>query len=313
MGKKHTQDFFVEKVEKLFGKDEYTILGKYINYGTKVLVKHNICGYEWNVSAGNFLSSKSKCPLCNKKVRYTIDLFKERVYGMVGDEYSVLSDECLTCLTFVKMKHNVCGFEWDVSAQKIIVTKTRCPFCAGLATYTTERFKEKVLEIAGDSYSVQGEYVNTNTEIEILHKDCEKIFSVTPQRFMHSNSRCPLCPSQFTGSIGEIKINTFLVENNILFKREYYFDKCRNIKPLPFDFAIFNRYRKLKFLIEFDGGQHYKPVDLFGGEKAFEKMKINDEIKNEYCRIKNIRLIRIPYWDFNNIDKILTKLFKIKK
>jgi len=38
----------------------------------------------------------------------------------------------------------------------------------------------------------------------------------------------------------------------------------------------------------------------------FEKTKINDKIKTNFCYNKNIRLIRIPYWDYDNISYIIT-------
>jgi hypothetical protein len=57
--------------------------------------------------------------------------------------------------------------------------------------------------------------------------------------------------------------------------------------------------------IEFDGIQHYEPVERFGGEEGFIITQENDRAKNEYCKNNGIRLIRIPYWDYNKIGKIL--------
>ena len=39
----------------------------------------------------------------------------------------------------------------------------------------------------------------------------------------------------------------------------------------------------------------------------YETLKIHDEIKNKYAEKHNWKLIRIPYWEFDNIEKILTK------
>ena len=50
-----------------------------------------------------------------------------------------------------------------------------------------------------------------------------------------------------------------------------------------------------KYLIEFDGIQHFQPIEYFGGITEFKERKQNDEIKNNYCKINNIPLIRIPY------------------
>ena len=73
---------------------------------------------------------------------------------------------------------------------------------------------------------------------------------------------------------------------------------------LNFDFYL----EDLNTCIEFDGLQHFNSIDFFGGDKAFEIRKQNDKIKNEYCFLSNIRLIRISYKEIKNINNILTIL-----
>ena len=46
-------------------------------------------------------------------------------------------------------------------------------------------------------------------------------------------------------------------------------------------------------------------MGYFGGLKKLLYTQQNDKIKNEYCKNNNIRLIRIPYYEINNIEKIL--------
>ena len=68
-------------------------------------------------------------------------------------------------------------------------------------------------------------------------------------------------------------------------------------------------------LIEFQGRQHYEPVDFFNKSNdlnralKFEKNKRHDEIKREYCNKNNIDLLEIPYWNIKNIEEILKKYF----
>jgi hypothetical protein len=64
-------------------------------------------------------------------------------------------------------------------------------------------------------------------------------------------------------------------------------------------------------MIEFDGKQHFKPIKFFGGEKAFEETQERDQRKNRYCRDHNIELVRIPYYDFDNIEAILESKLKL--
>lgn len=59
--------------------------------------------------------------------------------------------------------------------------------------------------------------------------------------------------------------------------------------------------------IEFDGIQHFEPVEYFGGEKTFLRTIECDKIKNEYCSKNNIRLIRIKYDE--DINEKLSNLF----
>ena len=49
--------------------------------------------------------------------------------------------------------------------------------------------------------------------------------------------------------------------------------------------------------IEYQGIQHYKSVELFGGETEFENRKVNDEMKRAKCHKNNVLLIEWPYTD----------------
>ena len=58
-------------------------------------------------------------------------------------------------------------------------------------------------------------------------------------------------------------------------------------------------------LIEFDGMQHFKPIDYFGGIAEFKITKKRDALKNDYCKAKGIPLLRIPYTDINVIGELI--------
>lgn len=63
----------------------------------------------------------------------------------------------------------------------------------------------------------------------------------------------------------------------------------------------------MNICIEYDGEQHFKPIELFGGEKQFKIQVENDNIKNTFCKENNIKLIRIPYYELNSIPNFLNK------
>ena len=95
-------------------------------------------------------------------------------------------------------------------------------------------------------------------------------------------------------SIGATNVLNVLQNNNINFIEEYVF---LDLPKSRFDFAIIEN-EKIKRLIEFDGEQHFKDIPSWGG---LELQQQRDKIKNEYALSHNIPLVRIPYWERDNI------------
>ena len=105
-------------------------------------------------------------------------------------------------------------------------------------------------------------------------------------------------------SYGEKIINDILLVNNISFKHNRSLLDCSNISKLRFDFYL----PKYNICIEYDGIQHFKPIEFFGGEIEFEKTKIRDEIKNLFCKVNDLKLIRVNYCQStDDIYKIIKK------
>lgn len=101
-------------------------------------------------------------------------------------------------------------------------------------------------------------------------------------------------------------IAQYLDKYHIPYQREFKFDNCRYKATLPFDFAIFYPTGQLKCLIEYDGEQHYKFIKHWhGDDEGFKLQQLRDKIKTEYCKQNKIKLIRIPYTEYENIEKIL--------
>lgn len=105
---------------------------------------------------------------------------------------------------------------------------------------------------------------------------------------------------------GPRAIKEYLDQFHIKYEKEYRFKDCVYQKQLPFDFAIFYPTGQLKCLIEYDGEQHYKFIKHWhGDEEGFKLQQLRDKIKTEYCKNHNIKLIRIPYTEYDNIKQIL--------
>ncbi len=124
---------------------------------------------------------------------------------------------------------------------------------------------------------------------------------------------CPACLTN-RKSKGERKVYSELEKLGYNFTPEKTFPGAKgcfsykgqkNCNLLRFDAYIVKDGKEI--CVEFDGEQHYKPVEYYGGEEGFIITQENDRAKNEYCKKNKIILIRIPYWDYNNINKILEK------
>lgn len=90
MGRRKTHEEFVKQVYDLVG-EEYTVLSEYTGSGVKVSMKHNKCGNEYKVTPSHFLKG-TRCPKCFGNIKKTTEIFKQDVYSLVGDEYSLLSE-----------------------------------------------------------------------------------------------------------------------------------------------------------------------------------------------------------------------------
>jgi hypothetical protein len=100
-----------------------------------------------------------------------------------------------------------------------------------------------------------------------------------------------------------------LNELGLHYKTQYSFDDCVYKNKLRFDFAVIDDQDNIKFLIENDGEQHFRPIELFGGQEGFEYNQKRDQIKNDYCKKNNITLLRFPYY-FNR-EQIKSEIEKV--
>jgi very-short-patch-repair endonuclease len=81
------------------------------------------------------------------------------------------------------------------------------------------------------------------------------------------------------------------------------FEDCKNKKGLRFDFYLYDE----NTIIEYDGEHHFIENKYFGNTNL-EYVRKNDEIKNKYCLLNSIKLVKIPYYDYNNIESILNSV-----
>lgn len=93
---------------------------------------------------------------------------------------------------------------------------------------------------------------------------------------------------------------------NLAIEPQVSFENCIYKCKLRFD--AYNKQHGILF--EYQGGQHYFPVDFdgIGKERAecqFKETQERDEIKRSFCKENGFTLIEIPYWEFPNMEEYL--------
>ena len=172
------------------------------------------------------------------------------------------------------------------------------------ARLTNLEFIDRSIKIHGKKFDYSKvNYIRNNKKVEILCS-IHGSFYTTPDSHLNMKSGCPKCNISF----GEREIEKWLNENNIEFKKEHMYSDLLGTRlgKLRFDFFI----KKCNLLIEYDGQQHFKPIEQFGGEEYLKRLIIHDNMKNEYAKVNKINLLRIGYSEIKNINWILENEFK---
>lgn len=304
MTKKKTDSEFKAQVEQI-AKGEYSFLDAYKDARTKITCCHNKCGNVWEISPDNFLRGK-RCPECQNESRIlnrrnSLKRVEEIIRQKSGGEFEYISGY-VNSKSKVKLKHLRCGRT---------IVKPFSAFYDGI-TCSCEKTNRDIVDFKSNGdriqckadfqryidkyvtgeYVIIGKYVKSTKPILLKHVECGNLTEISPHNFKNG-VRCDKCKSYK----GELKIRDLLLKKGVFFEEQVRFSDCRLKKPLVFDFflPIHN------ILIEFDGEQHIRPIERWGGEKAFQLQRKRDEIKNNYCKNNGITLVRIGYYE--NIEQ----------
>jgi hypothetical protein len=296
-----TQEEFEEQIKALVG-NEYEVIGEYKGSHKKVKMKHVECGHIWKVEATAFANNGTRCPNCNggiKKTR-THDDFVREVNLKFGDKYEILS-------IYKNMSTDIaykCKEHGELVAKPQTFLMNGCNGCCmDRRAKTHDQF---LLELKGIHENITPIDTYKRSKYKMRFKcTCGHEWKITANQILTGYGGCPIC--DVNTSTGEKKVESYLQSMNIKYTKQYTNEKCKYVKTLRFDIYVEN-----KILIEYDGKQHFEPID-FGGKgmeyaiEDFETRRSQDIVKNNFCIENNIPLIRIPYYE-NDIYYILEQI-----
>jgi len=226
-----------------------------------------------------------------KYKKYNTEKFIIESFEIHGDKY----DYSLVNYQNLKTKVGILCPEHGVFQQSPAshLKGGNCPKCYYRSRGERSRgSKESILKrfekAHGDIYDYsQVDYTTVHEKVKII---CKKhgVWETTANN--HANGHgCPRCKE----SKGEKQIREFLEEKGINFETEKYFEDIKHPNPLYFDFYLPNK----EILIEYDGEQHFKDIEFFGGESGLMDTVLRDIIKNQYADNSDMTLYRIKYTD----------------
>lgn len=233
--------------------------------------------------------------------KYTIDDFIKNSIAKHGDTYDYTKSIYVNSRTKIEIICRIHGSFYQIPPNHFKF-ETPCKQCRKLT-------KDEILKKFNKKHTNKYDYSLFNYSIDTTTKSSIDIIcpnhGVFNQRISHhlNSTGCPSCNE----SLGEKMICEILTEIGIEFNRQQKFSDMIYENQLLIDFFIPN----YNIGIEFDGDQHYKPIGIFGGDVEFEKIKIKDKIKDEYCLNKNIHLFRFnKSHKYNDIMNTILEFIK---
>ena len=300
MSKLLSKEEVQNKINKVYGKNNYLLISDYKGTSKEIIVKHK-CGYQYTIKKANkFLNENScLCPKCNTIKKHSTRRksekeIKELIEKETNNEYSYISGY-IDSKTKIKIKHNKCNNIFECTPHMFLGKyKTRCPICAN-KNRGKYLLKENYLNsILDKDYEWLEDYKGNNKSKHLIkHLLCGNTYEVRPNDFQQGY-RCPFCSNKESDKEKELlEFIKSIYNGNIL-------TNCKDIIK-PYELDIYIPDKNIAF--EFNG--------LYWHSDKFKDNNYHLN-KTEECKKLGIQLIHIfeDEWD-NKKDIIKTKIIYI--
>ena len=269
------------------------------------------CGNHFNTTFAKFQNrNKRRCNDCSYKIRRNksklqYDDVKNRIekYGcrLISKKYTSSKEKNLEIMC-------PCGNIFITSLVCFENSKHQCNICSQIDSnefknkYTVDDIRNICEENGSElvEHNSVRNYIGTKDKITLKCNKCGKYYTTSLGYILSSKKfTCNDCSYEAApSSSGALYVKGILDKiGKITYKEQFSFDDCRDKYALRFDFAVFKNDHL--YLIEWDGIQHFKPFEYYGGIEKYKDIIRKDSIKNEYCAKHNIPLLRIKYNDAN--------------
>lgn len=302
--------FYKENIKILIERIDKSVLfidARCVNKGGKhrlVVDMIDSNGHKFSKTIEHILNDKESlcCKLCARKEqtkKHREKFTAEWLKRIDNSKYKVLKiPDYITADSILEVEEIATGYRFTSNIRSLVKYSIQ-PF----NIYVNRKFFVYNLTMYGCKYDLRSTPIRigdikSSQNKAVFRCQCGREFERSIYKWMDGRDVCPNC-SQLQSSYERIFEN-YLIQHGIKYKTEYRFNNCRDIKPLPFDFYL----SEFDCLIEIDGAQHFEPVrfgnDKNATDKRFELQQKHDKIKDDYCNIHGIPLLRLSYFCFDD-------------
>lgn len=255
----------------------------------------------------NHLNGNS-CPKCAKKYSLPEEEFIKKAKEIHGNKYDYQDLQYSLSNKKVKIKCPIHGDFYQYRA--LHLSGSGCFMCGAekrglLRRKSTETFIEQANKVHNNKYDYsQTEYILSKNKVKIIcpqHRE----FWQTPRDHLTGDG-CPYCKLKSQHTLFD-KLKLIFIDHPIIFEASKK-DVCWiGLQRLDIYFPDIN------VAIEYDGRQHFIPVDFFGGQEGLN-YRINKDTKKEACcKANNCTLFRLAYdytdEDFQNLVNKIKQIY----
>ncbi len=303
-GKGRTTEDFIKKLNN----PNIEVLGQYVKCDQKIKCRCKIDGTVWYPTPNTLLNGQG-CPECGRIASnlHSMKSNNEFIQELAEKNPTIEPlEEYKGVFKKIKFKCKECSHEWLMDPDAALHALQGCPICSKIEkvkamSKTNEQFLKELAEINPNLEPLE-EYINGHDKISVRCKIHNYVWSVAPIKILTMHTGCPKC----VASNNENIISSILTKWGYQFELQKRFSDCKDKNTLPFDFYL----PEYNICIEYDGEQHYFPIRFRGVSEvdsttSFNTTVSHDCIKTKYCLDNKIPLIRIPYWEADNMESFL--------
>jgi hypothetical protein len=303
---KLTELSVIKNIFKKCKEKNYSLLENFTyidSHKSNIHFRCNKDNYEWFTNYDRFINSDKGCSKCGGNLKLTQIEANEKVNEKCKEKnYILLKSFIYSKNVKINLKCNKDNHIWNPTYNNFITKDSCCPLCAKLVINKIEAENKVIEKCLKLNYTLLNifNFENSYSRIFLKCNIDNYIWDSSYYNFILKNSCCPDCGRKYKKS--ENRIKEILDKNNIKFIYQYKNKDILGLQSLDFYLPDYN------IAIEYQGGQHFKSVKHFGGEKRFNENIIRDKEKYEKCLKNDIKLLYFTY-EKNIPEDYFSKIF----